>query len=226
MMLVVARALILANGRLKTTARFLKEFRAEDFDFAIAADGGARHAIALNVPVSHWLGDFDSSQNIQTNASVLRQASQEKHSPHKDLLDTELALLRAKDLGATSALVLGALGGRFDHALALALVALRHAQQGFFIELDSGDEHAWPLVPGSHEFAFWPGQTFSILAIEELQGLSVQGARWPLSNATMQMGTGWGVSNVALKNVKVSLAAGAGLLIAQDNADEQNTNMQ
>lgn len=205
-------ALILAGGRLTITDRVLERVRSAGL--VIAADGGARHANAIRRVPDVWVGDFDSSDaELQKQfASVPR----ETHPMDKSQVDTELALGAARARGATSALILGAFGGRFDHALAMALIAVKHTQEGFPVALESGSEAAWPVTPAQPlGLVLQMDQTFSVLALTERIVVSVSGARWPLERAELGFGVGWGVSNQALGPVKVELERGAGLVIVQ-----------
>jgi thiamine pyrophosphokinase len=180
---------------------------ARDAKLVIAADGGARHALALGLTVTQWVGDFDSSVGIELDAP------RQTFPTEKDSTDLELALACAKSLGATSATILGAFGGRFDHALGIALLAARETRLGFPIALESGSEAAWVLT-GRHSIPLEPEQTFSLLALEP-SVVWLSNAKWNLENAALEVGSGLGISNIALGHVEVRLKSGCALLIAQ-----------
>jgi thiamine pyrophosphokinase len=171
--------------------------------------------------VDLWVGDFDSSQGLEAGLITdLANVPREGHPVDKNQVDTELALLAARSRGATEALVIGAFGGRFDHALTIATVALRHTLAGFPVDLESGSETGWSLVPGRDLILnLEPGTTFSVIALGSVAlGLSVTGAKWPLERADLPFGFGWGVSNIALGPVRCSLEAGMALIVAQFQA--------
>jgi thiamine pyrophosphokinase len=206
------RALILAGGDLQISSRVLE--RLQGVDLVVAADGGAQ---TLGVSVDLWVGDFDSSQGLESDLS---QVPREGHPADKNQVDTELALLAAQSRGATEALVIGAFGGRFDHALTIATVALRHTLAGFPVDLESGSEAGWSLVPGRDlNLNLEPTTTFSVIALGSVAvSLTVTGAKWPLERADLPFGFGWGVSNLALGPVMCSLEAGMALIVAQFQA--------
>jgi thiamine pyrophosphokinase len=87
-------------------------------DWIIAADGGARHALACGRPPHLVIGDMDSiPPAIRTELET--QGTKFLAFPAaKDETDLELALLHAAAEGATDILVAGALGGRLDQTLA------------------------------------------------------------------------------------------------------------
>lgn len=200
-------AWILVGGRLALTpALALLPFP----DLVIAADGGARHAAALGVRVDAWVGDFDSSAGLRVDAP------RDVHPAAKDETDAELAVSIARERGATRLVFVGAFGGRFDHTAALMLGAIRLTQSGLDSLLTSGDEWAWPLIAASpRTLELPPGTTLSVIACADLQGLSLQGVRWPLHLATIPLGSGRTVSNeVQAGQVTASLEGGYALLTA------------
>ncbi|PNY83023.1 thiamine diphosphokinase [Deinococcus koreensis] len=180
-------AWILVGGRLHATPALLALPRPA---LVVAADGGARHAAALGVRVDVWVGDFDSSGGLSLDAP------REVHPTAKDETDAELAVRVARARGATRLVFLGAFGGRFDHTAALLLGGVRLAREGLQVSLSSGDEWAWPLLPGAPlSLDLPPGLILSVVAGEGLRGLSLSGVRWPLSGADVPLGSGWTVSN-------------------------------
>ena len=109
-------AVIFANGEMSDPAIIRSMLRPDDW--IIAADGGARHALACGRPPHLVIGDMDS---IPTGirAELETQGTEFLAFPAaKDETDLELALLHAAAEGATDILVAGALGGRLDQTLA------------------------------------------------------------------------------------------------------------
>jgi thiamine pyrophosphokinase len=212
----VRLALVLAGGRLVPTARVLEAAGAAEF--MVAADGGAVHALALGRRPDLWVGDFDSSPPALEGA--LKGVPREAHPRDKARVDAELALEAARARGAEAALVLGALGGRFDHALALLLVAARLTAEG----------SRWPSTPatrpptsscpaGRSPSASSPARPSRCSpSAWPPQGLTVAGARWPLRSVELPSGMGWGVSNEALGPVELSLAGGLAAVVVQYQA--------
>ncbi len=205
-------AAILVGGQLEITDKVLKHAR--ETNLVIAADGGARYAEALSLKLDLWVGDFDSSEGLSF-PGVPRL----EFNPDKDSTDFELAIVAAKDAGATQATVFGAFGGRFDHTLAIALSASKNTLEGFEIVLESGFETGWTLIPyKALELPLRQNQTFSLLALSPgVTGLNITGAKWNLENATLEFGTGFGISNLALGTVLLSLETGFALVIVKND---------
>jgi thiamine pyrophosphokinase len=202
-------AVLLAGGALEVSDRVLERTRGAAL--VIAADGGARHAALLGLMIDAWVGDFDSSDDLQLSAP------RQTFPREKDKTDLELALEVAKDRGATSALVIGAFGGRFDHALGIALMAARETLAGFTVDLESGGETGWILTPTRPlNLPLSAGQTFSLLALNgDARGLTITGAKWNLERFTLGFGSSLGISNEATGTVNASLETGCALLVAQ-----------
>jgi thiamine pyrophosphokinase len=205
------KAIVLAAGRLLVTPRIRALVAASSL--VIAADAGMQHALALGVTPALWVGDFDSSSaDLQAIVTVERQ----RHPRNKNQIDTELALEQAQQRGASSISILGAFGGRFDHALALALIAARWTQTRLPVSLDSGDESGYIMLTGQNQhLALQNQQTFSLLALQSDAIVSVEGAEWPLKQAVMPFGSGFGISNEALGGVDITIMQGCVLVVVQ-----------
>ncbi|WP_187968556.1 thiamine diphosphokinase [Aquibium microcysteis] len=180
----------------------------------IAADSGIRHAATLGLTPELWIGDFDSvtAAEIAENAGIER----DMHPPEKDSTDGELAAEAAIARGATRLIMVGAFGGeRADHAFLHMTAAIRLAERGLPVLLSSGSEEGAPLLPGEHGFDYPDGTLFSILAFSPLAGLSVSGAKWPLTEVELAFGSSLTLSNAVRGRLRVSLRQGRALLLAR-----------
>ncbi len=180
----------------------------------IAADGGMRHAAPLGLAPELWVGDFDSAQPALLEAwpDVPRQP----YPAQKALTDGEIAVGEALARGARRILLVGALSGeRSDHALQHYVLALSLAARGIDTALTSGEEEAWPLLAGEIHLDLPAGSLFSVVGFSDLDGLSIQGARYPLSDFNLPFGSSRTVSNVAEGPLRLSLRGGQALVLAR-----------
>ncbi|QRM53504.1 thiamine diphosphokinase [Sinorhizobium sp. BG8] len=202
---------ILLGGTLEPTPRFKADIAGARF---VAADGGMRHATMLGVRPEVWVGDFDSS-----SAGLIANWPDVPREPYpaaKNETDGEIAVAAALARGAKSIILAGALGGeRSDHAFMHMLLALRLAEQGLELRLTSGEEEAWPLLPGTNSVSLPKGSLFSILGLSSLDRLSIANVRYPLSDFDLPFGSSRTISNIAEGTVRISLRAGRGLLLAR-----------
>jgi thiamine pyrophosphokinase len=171
----------------------------------IAADGGARTAEALGVPVDLVVGDGDSLG--EAGLARLRAAGVEvrEAAVDKDETDTELAVLEAVARHAGRITILGALGGeRLDHELAnvglLAHDALASTDAAI---VDPRGRFSLVRAPGPDGSAVTtrltgaPGSIVSLLAFgSEVHGITTVGLRYPLADESLRLGPARGLSNV------------------------------
>lgn len=202
---------ILLGGRLVRTDRLLRQIDGARF---IAADGGMAHAETLGVEPEAWVGDFDSTPDelLARYPSIRR----ETHPAEKALTDGELAVSAAIEAGAGRLMLVGAMGGdRTDHGMAHIVHALALAERGRDIYLTSGDEEAYPLLPGRRTFDLPAGSLFSIVGFTDLAGLTIENARYRLDDFTAPFGSSRTISNVAEGAIGVRLGSGRAMLLAR-----------
>jgi thiamine pyrophosphokinase len=202
---------VLLGGALTATPRLAADIAGARF---IAADGGMRHAASLGVTPDVWVGDFDS-----TPPALLAAWPDVERQPYptaKNETDGAIAVSAAAERGAKSIVLAGALGGeRSDHALMHLLHAVSLAEEGFAIKLTSGEEEAWPLLPGTREIDLPKDSLFSVLGLSPLAGLFLSNVRYPLTDFSLPFGSSRTISNVAEGPIRLSLASGRAVLIAR-----------
>ena len=199
---------ILLGGDLTPTDRLRQQIAGAR---VLAADGGMKHAEILGVVPERWLGDFDSSNRAlqEKFATVPRQ----QFPSAKDKTDGALAIAEAVTRGAKRITLVGGFGGRFDHALSHGLQLIALAQAGVNCCMTSGDEEAYPLIADVHLPGLRPATRISILGLTALEGLTIEGVRWPLESVLVPMGSTWTVSNETVGDVHASLQQGCALVV-------------
>lgn len=207
------RAVVFVNGVIQDYAA-LRPWLHEG-DLLVAADGGTRHALALGVRPHVIVGDFDST-DPQTVAGLEAQGTKlERHPTGKDATDLELAIERALRDGAAEIVVIGALGGRLDQTLANVLI-LAQREWPASIALVEGDQMA-TLIRGGDllHLGGRPGTTVSLLPLTpEVTGITYRGLAYPLTDATLRLGSTRGVSNeIADQPATIRIAQGLALVV-------------
>jgi len=189
------KALIIANGVLEDLALWQEELHGAEL--IVAADGGAGHARRLGLRPHAVVGDVDSldpetAHWLQENGVPIF-----RHPAAKDETDLELALLYAAEAGAEEILILGALGGRLDHALANVHLLALDQLAGRRVWLLGADLRAFLLRAGEEgHLSGQVGDTVSLLPLTaQARGIHTAGLRWALHGATLRMGAARGVSN-------------------------------
>lgn len=192
-------------------------------DYLVAADGGTRHALALGVRPHVIVGDLDSL-DWETALRLEAQGTQiERHPTGKDATDLELAIERAIRDGASEIVVMGALGGRLDQTLANVLI-LAQRDWPARISLVEGDQVA-TLIRGGEmlHLSGAPGTTVSLLPITpQVTGITYRGLAYPLTDATLWLGSTRGVSNeVSEQPATIRIAGGLALVIQIPTSTEE-----
>ncbi|HLE79510.1 MAG TPA: thiamine diphosphokinase [Candidatus Limnocylindrales bacterium] len=215
----LVRAIVVADGAHPTRAALDAAWPDWDAgtDLVVAADGGARLADALGLPIHRWVGDGDSLG--ETGLAELRRRGVpiELASPDKDESDTELGLLTAVGAGARRVTIIGALGGlRPDHALANVALLGHPAAAGCELQILDPIARIRLLdgASGRLDLAGRVGDLVSLIPLEAVDGVTTTGLRFPLRDDTLIVGPARGISNIrAASDASVSIRSGRLLVI-------------
>ena len=172
----------------------------------LAADGGADHLARLGLRPAAVIGDLDSI-NRETRAWLGEESLIER--PDQDRTDLDKALEYAfENLGVENVTVIAALGGRVDHELGnLGLLARLAMGERLVFE---GADHRVLAITGEATLAAHPGETWSFWTFDPFVRVTVVGVRWPLENATIDVGGRPSISNEATTDeVRVQASGGA-----------------
>lgn len=208
-------AIVVAGGDAPPAGRVLPAHAA-----LIAADGGLDHVYAMGLRVDLLVGDLDSVTAAALARARAEGVAIDHHPAAKDETDLELALDHVRARGIDRALVLGAGGGRLDHALGnlLLLASERYAS----IELDAwiGDATV-SVVRVRRRFSFRAGDVVSLFAVGgPAFGVTTHGLEYPLRHEMLSPGSSRGISNVVLDGpIMVEVADGV-LLAVQSPGPE------
>jgi thiamine pyrophosphokinase len=174
----------------------------ETIDIWIGADKGALFVIEQKMTLDYAIGDFDSVSEEQLEIIKIHSKSLDQFPIEKDFTDLELALKRALALNPAKIYFFGVTGGRLDHTLIniqLLEQVLSFNVYGVIIDRDN------ELVlhyPGEHHIIHnehFPTVSFIPLT-KEVSGLTLSGFYYPLTNATIKMGSTLSISNKLISN--------------------------
>ena len=196
-----------------------------DAKLVIAADGGAASLVAAGCRVDRLVGDLDS-----VDAALIEELAQtgtviERHPVDKDASDTELALRSALAAGATSVVLLGAIGGvRLDHELASLLLLADESLRGLPVELIHGPTTVRVVRGGERiDLGGRIGDLVTLLPIGgDAVGVTTHGLRWPLDGATLRLGASRGLSNELTSPASVAVEHGTLLVVETATGGHRN----
>jgi thiamine pyrophosphokinase len=179
----------------------------------IAADSGADHALALELPVELAVGDFDSATPAALDALAARGTRVERHPPAKDATDLELALRAALALEPRRILVIGGTEGRLDHLLGELLILGIDELERVEVDAALGDAFVH-VIRGERTVQGTEGEVLSLFALHgPATGIQTEGLAYPLRGETLIPGSSRGISNrFSAPEARISLESG--LLLA------------
>lgn len=154
----------------------------------VAADGGADRALALGARPEAVIGDLDSigaAARMELAACLHLVAEQET-------TDFDKAL---RSIRAPIVVAVGAIGGRFDHALAVLNALVRHPARPCL--LVGGGDVIFAAPPDRPlTLRLVPGDRVSLFPMAEVTGTS-HGLRWPIDGIAFAPAGAIGTSNIA-----------------------------
>ncbi|TCZ77863.1 thiamine diphosphokinase [Paenibacillus albiflavus] len=196
-----SRILIVCGGSLGAQALQLVKEK-EPSDVLIGVDRGAWWLVKNGFKLEGAFGDFDSV--TEDEAMQIKAASDWVKSfdaIDKDWTDSELAMHWALERKPKQIILLGATGTRFDHTLANIYLLQKALEAGIDCRLI--DEHnEIKLIDRTSQVMRSRHPYISLISIsDQTTGITLEGFRYPLHNATLKRGQALGVSNVLLSNV-------------------------
>lgn len=186
------RALIVLGGERPGAALLAR--CAQESELVIAADSGLEAFAAAGLTPDLLVGDMDSVAP-EVLARYEGRVPQHRLSCIKDDTDgvdaLDLALLR----GAKDVTLLGALGGRLDHALANLMLLVRAHRRGARARILAQDVEI-VRVNGELSLCGAQGDTVSLLPLGQARGVTLEGFFYPLEDRTLESDYPLGMSNV------------------------------
>ncbi len=211
------RAVIFVNGTVQDYAWLQARLRPNDF--LIGADGGTRHCLALDLLPDVIVGDMDSIPADMLADLEAQGVVAERYPVRKDKTDLELAVDRAVREGVSEILLMGALGGRLDQTLANLLISARR-DWPVPIVLADGRQTLQVMRDGeSFSLATPVGSLVSVVPLsQQVTGVTYSGLEYPLTDATLSLGTTRGISNVIAQiPASITIESGILLVIQEEN---------
>lgn len=185
---------------------FIREKLRAD-DYVIFCDSGLKHMDGLGAEPGLIVGDFDSHENPELPVETIVLPCE------KDDTDTVFAVREALRRGFDDFLLIGVVGARLDHSLANVSLLLYLNSMGKTARIiDDWSEMeivSRKSVTVSGEYSY-----FSLMNISGCaRGISVTGAKYPLSDGEISCEYQYGVSNEVLPGEKALISVREGRLL-------------
>ncbi|WZL74793.1 thiamine diphosphokinase [Clostridiaceae bacterium 35-E11] len=206
------RCVIISNGDINDYIFTKKQI--EHYDLIICADGGAKHAWAMDLVPHVIVGDLDSIDENMIDYFHKQHVQFCKFPPNKDYTDTELAIDYALKKKVKEITFVGVIGSRMDHTIANVTLLLPLLNKG--VQAKILNEHNEIIVCDGHmKIEGKIGEYVSIIPLsEKVEGITLEGLQYPLVDATILMGESIGVSNRFVQSkAEVTIKKGKILII-------------
>jgi len=185
-------------------------------DKIICADGGTKKALELGLLPNIIVGDLDSFPNGIKEKLACEKIEWKIYPKEKDETDLELAVREALNYNPEVIYFIGLLGGRIDHLLANLFFLERVKENG--IEVLALDKNIRiSIMKGMEEKSFFgdKGDLISLIPFSEIvEGVYLEGLKYPLYNETLYRNLTRGISNEFTQNIaKIKIMSGTLLII-------------
>lgn len=213
------KTLIISGGEIDL--EFLRKFLNNTFDIIIAVDRGLQALNTIKVKPSYIIGDFDSvdkeilDEYKNTNIEVINL------NPEKDYSDTHMALKLAIKQESKEIYIVGALGKRVDHALANIHILKEAIDCNVECKiLDNNNEiqliNKYTKLKKDLSYKY-----ISLIPLTtEVTGITLTGFKYPLENATLNIGHSIGISNEQIDDM-TTIDIKKGILILIKSRDSR-----
>ncbi len=200
---------VIISGSPDADINFIKQSVKPD-DYVICADKGSEYAFLAGVTPSLVVSDFDSC-----NKKFFPDCETIALNPHKDDTDTMHSVDIALERGCNEIVILGGIGGRFDHTFANVSALQYISSKNAFGKLVSPSEQIEYLSLGSYSYNGFCGKTFSLFPFGCPEVcVSYSGAEYPLDRYRLKSSIPMGVSNVFTSDrAQINIYDGNAILI-------------
>lgn len=207
--------IIISGGSINE--KFFKEvMKKNEFNNVIACDKGLEVLYKCNIKPNYIIGDFDSiNKNVLENYKKDNNVKIISLNPEKDYTDTHMALKLAIELKSNDITIVGAIGTRVDHTLANINILKEALDNEVTCKIINENNYIslidkTTIIEKDYRYKY-----VSLIPITTVaKGITLQGFKYSLHNATMKIGESIGVSNEQIEQLaKVSIKEGILILL-------------
>lgn len=211
----MVKTLIVSGGNVEEEC-FNQIYQSNKFDYIIASDKGLEILDKYNIIPNYIIGDFDSiDKNILNKYINNKEIVIRELNPEKDYTDTHMAIKLSIELNSTDVTILGAIGTRIDHTIANVHILKETLEKGIDCRIvDNRNEiqliNKKTVLEMDKEYKY-----ISLIPLTtKVEEITLRGFKYPLSNATLEVGHSIGVSNEQYDKIaEIDLKSGILIMI-------------
>lgn len=187
------KVIIISGGNPPTQKLLMKEITEDTF--LIGADSGANCLYDYNIHPDLLVGDFDSIDKKVLNYFKKNNCIIDIYPTEKDYTDTEIAVKKALCMKPNEIVLLGCTGSRIDHLLGNIGMLKICLENGVNASVKDENNNI-RLIDTSTSLKGTVGEIFSVQSYgDEIVGLTIEGAKYPLSDYNLKIGQSITISN-------------------------------
>lgn len=208
------KTLIVSGGNVQKDF-FDEIYLKNKFDYIIASDRGLEILDKFDIKPNYIIGDFDSIDKKILNKYINTDIEIKELNPEKDYTDTHMAIKLAKELNSSQIAIVGAIGTRIDHTIANIHIIKEALDNDIECKIiDERNEiqliNKRTIIEKDKKYKY-----VSLIPLtSKVEGLTLKGFKYKLSNETLEIGHSIGVSNEQVEEyAQIDLKKGTLILI-------------
>lgn len=203
------KAYIISGGDKTENLSFYKQ-NILKVDVKIASDSGIKIFKKLNIKPDYLIGDLDSASKEDIEWAKEKEVHILKYPVQKDEIDSELAIMKAQQLGCKKVYLSSITGSRIDHTLAGIYLL------GKYSNLDPEiieEDYSIGIVKKSKVIITKKNNSWAILPLgENIEGLTLKGFKYNLFEQNLDKFNSMGVSNKS-EEEKITISLKKGIVL-------------
>lgn len=211
---------LVAGGPKELTPN-LNEYNTDPNIFWIGVDKGTQYLLKSQIIPNMAIGDFDSITEEELENYKFNLPNIQIFKPEKDETDMELAIHYALKKNPSKIRIFAATGGRLDHLFANVFILLHQfSAKNTTIEIIDRQNSIEVKQPGEYMIENDPLYKYiSFIPLTVVEGLSLRGFKYELTNHTVPFGSTLCISNELIQdNGNFSFTNGILLVIRANDA--------
>lgn len=210
------KTLIISGG--DVTKQILENtLKNNEFNNIIAVDKGLEILDKCKIQPNYIIGDFDS-----VNKDLVQKYKKSeiiKLNPEKDFTDTHMAIKLAYKIESNYITIIGAIGTRIDHTIVNIHILKECIERKITCEIIDKNNKIMLINKPCYINLEKEYKYISLIPLTtNVTGVTLEGFKYPLKNATLSIGESIGVSNEQIEQ-KAKIKLKKGILICIKSRD-------
>jgi len=217
MEVITMRVIIIGNGDMDNK-NLIHNYIDCDDKIIICCDGGIKHVFHEGIMPDCILGDFDSANESFLQFFKIKGVNIITFPTKKDKTDMEIGVDFAIDKGADEIFIFGGIGTRVDHTISNIHIIKKAIEKNIKAWIIN-ENNLITIIKDEISIDGKKDDLISLIPLTtKVEGVTTNNLEYALDNATLNIGSSFGISNVMTDN-KANIKIKSGLLIVMKSND-------